>query len=193
MSEKMGPEKKGTEKTEVRFGGYGGQGIVLMGGLLGQAAVLDGLWAAGSNSYGAQARGSACKSEVVLSVSPVDYPHVMAADCLVAMSQGAYEKFLSDLKPDGLVVMDDPHVRASENAVHRSAAVPATNLAVKELNSKQVANVLMLSAVTALTGAVSREALIRAIRENVPERFIEINLKAVEIGFRAAERSDIKI
>ena len=175
---------------QVRFCGFGGQGIVLMGLLLADAAVRDGLWAAGSNSYGAQARGSACQSEAVLSTGPVDFPRVLEADLLVAMSQQAYERFLPDLKPDGLVVYDDPHVQVKQDAPQRHAPVPATRKAVEELGNKQVANTLMLASSVCLTDVVSPEALKEAVRENVPSRFIEINLRALEMGYALASIVD---
>jgi 2-oxoglutarate ferredoxin oxidoreductase subunit gamma len=75
-----------TEIKQVRLSGLGGQGIVLSGMLLGQAGVMEGKYIAGSNSYGAQARGSGCKSEIVFSDSPINYPHLTISDVLVAMS-----------------------------------------------------------------------------------------------------------
>ncbi len=99
----------------VRLAGFGGQGIVLAGLLLGEAGTIDGKFVAGSNSYGAQARGSACKAEVILSEEPIDYPHVIVADILVAMSQGAYDLFSREVKePAGLILYDRTRVKANE-------------------------------------------------------------------------------
>ena len=95
------------EITQVRLSGFGGQGIVLAGILLGEAGVIDGKYISGSNSYGAQARGSECKSEVVFSDRPIDFPHLTTADILVAMSQGAYDMFCEDVKErSGLILYD---------------------------------------------------------------------------------------
>ncbi|MBW2059197.1 MAG: 2-oxoacid:acceptor oxidoreductase family protein [Deltaproteobacteria bacterium] len=172
--------------TQIRLGGFGGQGIVLAGLLLGRAAVIDGRWASGANSYGAQARGSACRAEVVLSDRPVDFPHVLEADVLVAMSQEAYDRFAGEVKGDGLVIFESHLVRPARSApVHRGLA--AVEAAVRELGNKQVANVVMLGALTALTGVVSRVAMESAISNHVPERFRQINLQALRRGFELGE------
>jgi 2-oxoglutarate ferredoxin oxidoreductase subunit gamma len=177
------------EIVQVRFCGFGGQGIVLMGIILAHAAVRDGLWAAGSNSYGAQARGSACQSEAILSKEPVDFPHVLEADLLVAMSQEAYDRFLPTLKPDGLVVFDEPQVHAPKTHRQPHVPIPATRKAVEDLGNKQVANMVMLAACVSLTNAASRKALQEAVRKNVPPRFVEMNQKAMEMGFSLAQAS----
>jgi 2-oxoglutarate ferredoxin oxidoreductase subunit gamma len=164
------------------LGGFGGQGVVLAGILLGHAAVIDGRWVSGSNSYGAQARGSACEAEVVLSDSPLDFPHVLEADILVALSQGAYDRFAQETKPGGLVIYDSQLVRPGDFGLcHRP--ISATEAAIRELGNKQVANIVMLGALTALTRVVSRRSMESAISEHIPPRFMEINLQALKRGF----------
>ncbi len=170
--------------TQVRIGGFGGQGVVLAGALLGHAAVHDGLWVSGSNSYGAQARGGAARSEVVISNRPIAFPHVLQADVLVAMSQSAYDAFSDNLAEEGPVVIHDAGLvlpRSLEAA--RQVALPATDSAVSELGNKQVANIVMLGAFAALTEIVSIEALEAAVREQVDPRFRDLNLKALVMGF----------
>lgn len=171
------------ERYQIRFCGFGGQGIVLMGIVLGDAAVRDGYWAAGSNSYGAQARGSECRSEVIISRRPVDFPHVLEADLLVAMSQEAYERFLPELKPEGLVLYDDPQVKPLSSHVQHHVPVPATLDAVEQLGNRQVANMVMLAAAVSLAGIVSRSSLQQAVEDNVSASFREINRRALEMGF----------
>jgi 2-oxoglutarate ferredoxin oxidoreductase subunit gamma len=178
-----------SEITQIRFCGFGGQGIVLMSVILADAAVRDGLWVAGANSYGAQARGSACQAETVLAREPVDFPHVLEADVLVAMSQKAYERFLPNLKPEGLAVYDEPQVSTFEHVSQPHVPIPATRKAVEELGNKQVANVVMLAACASLTNVVSKKALKEAVKENVPSRFTKLNLKALETGYALGEAS----
>lgn len=168
------------ETREIRLAGLGGQGVILAGLLLGQAAVLDGLFAAGSNSYGAQARGSTCQAELVLSPQAIDYPHVGHADLLVAMSQGAYDAFHADLAPGGRVLYDAGLVKPAGLATEMGLAV--TESAVKELGNKQAANVLWVGVVGGCTGWFSAQALGRAVAENVPARFLELNQKALALG-----------
>ncbi|NIS72621.1 MAG: 2-oxoacid:ferredoxin oxidoreductase subunit gamma [Proteobacteria bacterium] len=173
---------------QIRLGGLGGQGIVLAGLLLGHAGVIDGRWVSGANSYGAEARGSACKAEVVLSDGPVDFPHVLEPDILVAMSQGVYDGFVEETKREGLVIYDSQLVKPGDYAFHHKP-VAATGVAVRELGNKQVANIVMLGALTALTGVVSRASMESAISNHVPQRFREINLRAVKRGFELGETS----
>ena len=87
-----------TDIKQIRMSGFGGQGILLAGALLGEAGVIEGKWVSGSNSYGAQARGSGCKSEIIFSNAPIDYPHLTTADFLVAMSQGTYDLYVRDVR-----------------------------------------------------------------------------------------------
>lgn len=173
---------------QVRLGGFGGQGIVLAGILLGHAGVIDGRWVSGANSYGAQARGSACTAEVVLSDRAVDFPHVLETDVLVAMSQGVYDRFVKEMKEGGLVIYDSHLVKPGEfSFFHRP--IDATEVAVREMGNKQVANMVMLGALTAVTGIVSRAAMESAISNHVPQRFRKINLQAVKRGFELGEAS----
>jgi len=168
---------------ELRFCGTGGQGVLLMGSMLGAAAVQHGLWAAGSNSYGAQARGGNCRSEVVLARQPADYPHVVEADLLVAMSQGSYETYLPELHPQGLVIYDHPHVVPAPGDGRLHVAVPATTTAVEVLGSRQVANMVLVAATVSLTRLVPEAVLAASVEAGAPPRFRESNMKALEAGF----------
>jgi len=179
---------KGGEGVQLRFCGLGGQGVLLMGDLLGRAAVARGLWVAGSNSYGAQARGSGCRSELVVSREPADFPHVLAADLLAALAQGAYELYLPDVRPDGLVVYDHPGVSpVDQTRLH--LPVPATATAVERLKSRQVANTVLLGAVVALTALLPLEAVLDVAVESLEERFQEANRRALEAGFALGQEA----
>ena len=167
----------------MRLSGFGGQGIVLAGVLLGEAGVIDGKYVAGSNSYGAQARGSGCKSEIVFSDGPIDFPHLMTADILIAMSQGAYDIFCGDVKEkSGLILFDQGQVIPREGLKVIQIGIPATEYALKKLKNKQMANIVLLGALIEITKIVSLEAMEKAIQTHVSERFRSLNLKALEIG-----------
>jgi 2-oxoglutarate ferredoxin oxidoreductase subunit gamma len=166
----------------VRFGGFGGQGIVLAGLLLGRAASMDGKFVAGSNSYGVAARGSACRSEIVISEDPIDFPHVTSADILAVMSQRAYDIFSRQVVRGGLIFYDSQFI-----VPHRRKGVvdvPATGMALQDIGDKRVANVIMVATVVAKTGIVSHGALLRAIKESVKGNFLDLNKKAAELGFQ---------
>jgi 2-oxoglutarate ferredoxin oxidoreductase subunit gamma len=169
-------------RREVRLAGYGGQGIVLMGLLLGKAAVLfDGKEAVFTQSYGPEARGGASSADVVIADGPVDYPLVTRPDCLVVMFQEAYERYRSGLIEGGLLVLDQDLVKPDpgEGEFH---VIPATRLA-EGLGKKIVANMMMLGFFTAVSGLVSRQAVEAALRSTIAPRHLELNLRAFATGY----------
>ena len=169
---------------QIRLCGFGGQGIVLAGMILGQAGVLDGKYAAQSSSYGAEARGSACKAEVVISDEWIDYPHVMKADILVAMSQPAYNKYSGDVvREGGLIFHDEELVEPDTQIPVSHFSVPATQKAVEACTNRLVANTILLAAVVETTGVVTQQSLKQALAMNIGENHLEINKKALGLGF----------
>ncbi|MCD5413041.1 MAG: 2-oxoacid:acceptor oxidoreductase family protein [Dehalococcoidia bacterium] len=171
------------EIKQIRLCGLGGQGIVLGGTILGHAGINDGKWVAGSSSYGAEARGSACRSEVIISDEPIIFPHVTRPDILIAMSQEAYDKYIKDMGRDGeTVIYDEQMVCTKEISGLRQLGFPASSVATKELENKLVANMVILGIVAEVTRIVSQDALLSAIEKNVPERFRALNLRAAELG-----------
>lgn len=176
-------------KKEIRIGGFGGQGVVLSGVILGRAAVLhDGKKATQTQSYGAEARGGAARSEVIISDEPIDYPKVINPDILIAMSQQALDKYIKDLKPDGTLIINTELVKdIPENYKFSLYKVSASQIASQEFGRVIVANMIMLGFLAGLTGVVSLESLRRSVEESVPEGTEEINLKAVERGKKISE------
>lgn len=171
--------------TQVRLCGFGGQGVILAGTILGYAGINDEKWVAGSNSYGAAARGGTCRADVIISDKPISFPHVVEADVLIAMSQKAYDVYIKNVETGaGIVIYDEQMVSPKEISGLKQIGIPATNAAIRELNSKQVVNIVILSSAVEITKIVNRDALISAIEENVPERFKALNLEAVELGFK---------
>ena len=177
------------ELKQVRLSGFGGQGVVLAGTILGYAAIKDGKWVAGSSSYGAQARGGSARSDVVISDRPIVFPHVIEADILIAMSLTAYAKYTEELARGAWVIYDGELISPRSIDHAKQIGVPATASAIRELNQQQSANMVILGALVAITRIASKGALSAAIRENVGERFRELNLKALELGYRLGEAS----
>ncbi len=168
-------------RREVRISGFGGQGVVLAGYILGKAASLfDGKEATLIQSYGPEARGGAASAEVVIDDDPIAYPHVEKADYLVIMSEEAYRTYGKSLRPGGTMLVDEDLVNLEEGV--EAVRVPATRLA-EELGRRIVANMVMLGALVAATGIVSKEAMVEAVRTSVPARTVDLNLKALEIGY----------
>ena len=176
------------DTTEVRFGGVGGQGIVLAGHLLGKAAALyDGKDAVCTQSYGPEARGGASRADVVISDGPVDYPFVTDADVLVAFFQEAYTRFRDRLKPGGMLIVDTGLVEVMED--DDVCGLSATQIA-EALGSRMLANVVMLGYLIGKTGVVSRESLEQAIRTTVKEQVVELDLRALDAGIALANEDD---
>jgi len=175
------------EIKQIMLCGFGGQGIVLAGTILGHAGTNDGKWVAGSSAYGVQARGGYTRTGVVMSDEPINFPHVIKADVLVAMSQEAYDECIENVeRENGLVIYDEGLVSIKEISGLRQIGVPATDMATKELNSRQAANMVILGAAVEISKIVTKDALISAVEENVSERFKALNLKGVELGFKLA-------
>ncbi len=177
---------------EIQFAGFGGQGIILAGYLLGKAiAVYEGKNASMTQSYGPEARGGACSSGVVVSRNPeelVDYPRVTRPDILVVMSQEAFSTYLPRLKPEGTLLYDADLVNPESIPEGVTAyPVPATRLAETGIGKRIVANVVMLGALVVLTRVVSPEALREAVRTTVKPDYVELNLKALEVGMAYAQ------
>ena len=175
------------DRYEVRLAGEGGQGMILAGVILAEAAaVYDGLNAIQTQSYGPEARGGASRSEVIIARGEIDFPKVMAANLLLCMSQEACDKFYPQVKDDGCIVVDSTNV--SRVPSHRALAVPITRIAKDVTGRAITASTVALGLVCGLTQVVSRQALESAIRERVPAGTEEINLKALAAGFEEAER-----
>jgi len=171
-------------RVEVRFAGFGGQGIIKSGIIVAAAACIHGGQnAVQTQSYGPESRGGACKSEVVISGEEIDFPKVVKPDVLVLMSQHAYNEYAEDVKSGGTVIMDPymiPHEKDLQNVeVFR---VPATKIA-EELGRRIVANIVMIGAFVAITGLLDENAVKESIKENIPKGTEELNLSAFEKGF----------
>lgn len=170
--------------TEIRLSGFGGQGIIKMGYIIGKAASLfDDKSATMTQSFGPEARGSACSSQVVVSDDRVLYPYVTVPRILVAMSQEAYSKFESDLVEDGFLLIDEDLVRPGvPRAKVKMYSIPSTRIA-EEMGNKIIANIVMLGFFTAVTGVVSPDSVRQAIPASVPKRFVDLNIQAFEKGY----------
>ena len=175
-------------RKEIRISGFGGQGVVLSGMILGKAfSLFEGMEAVMTQAYGPEARGGASSANIVVADRPIDYPFVQEADILVALSQEAYTRFRPEAKPDAIVIIDNELVTPHEDDVTQN--IPATKLA-EELGRRIVANVVMLGFFTAVTGLVKREAMEKAIEDSVRPKTFELNLKAFEAGFQFAHQKE---
>jgi 2-oxoglutarate ferredoxin oxidoreductase subunit gamma len=169
--------------TEIRIAGFGGQGVILAAIVVGRAAAIEeGAFATMTQSFGPEARGGACSAQVIVSDKPILYPYVTAPDMLVVMSQEAYTKFTPELKPGGMLIIEQDLVRLTELKPGTQVfSVPATRLA-EELGKRMVLNVVMVGFFAAVNGLLRPESLRQAVLDSVPQAFRELNARAFERG-----------
>jgi 2-oxoglutarate ferredoxin oxidoreductase subunit gamma len=172
---------------QLRLCGIGGQGLVLAGMILGHAAINDGKYVAGSDSYGVRVRGGYALSDVVVSEAPIVYPHIIEANILIPMGQEAYDTHSGHVARDALILYDDQMVEIRPLDGVRQVGIPATSSAIEVLKHKQAANMVMLGALSAVSQMVSLGSLKKAIEENVGEKFRALNLEAVDLGKRLGD------
>lgn len=183
--------------TDIRFAGFGGQGIILMGIALARAAALYDIikdesgiertrYATQTQSYGPSARGGHSRCDVKISDEEIHYPFIDTPDILVVLSEQAYRKYSNDLETKGIMILDSDLVRENPSCTH--FRIPATKIAEEELGTRVVANMVMLGAVQEITKIVSWDAMIRAVLEMVPKMTHELNKKALERGRELARR-----
>jgi 2-oxoglutarate ferredoxin oxidoreductase subunit gamma len=167
-------------RLEIRIAGFGGQGVVLAGYVLGKAlALYSNREAVMTQSHGPEARGGASSADLVISTEPIAYPFVQQPDYLVALSQEAYTKFRPTIKPAAMVLIDQDLVNPqSDDHVY---AIPATQLA-EDLGRRIVTNVVMLGFVTDLTGIVTPQAMIKSLENTLNSRILDLNINAFNVG-----------
>ena len=165
----------------VRFCGFGGQGIVLAGYITGNAAVSDGKNAIQNQSYGSESRGGHCKSDVIVEDGHIYELELDVIDVLVAMSQTAHDKYIDQLDPDGIVIIDSDLVvpRDGQKGLH---SVAFTDIAYQAFNRKIMGNMVMLGYLLAVSDVVSDGSMRDAITSNVPKGTEDMNIKAYEKG-----------
>jgi 2-oxoglutarate ferredoxin oxidoreductase subunit gamma len=187
------PAKRGgiSHRSEVRLAGEGGQGMILAGIILAEAAAIyDGKIAVQTQSYGPEARGGASKSEVIISSGEIDHPEVLSADVVVTLSQEAFGKFAATVKPGGLLIVDADKVDSSSAPV--ATRLPINRIAFETTGRHITANTVALGVLVGLTGVVSRKAIEKAVAARAPKGTEEMNQKALDAGFAAAEGVKLK-
>ncbi len=173
------------KRYEICLSGSGGQGLILAGIILAEAAgVYEGKHVAQSQSYGPEARGGASKAEVIISEDEIDYPMATRLDLLLAMNQKSSDSFYFDLKPEGTLVVDSTFV--NQIPTTKAIRIPFTEIARNDLGKEMVANIIALGAIATLTKVVSLKSLEAAVLGRVPRGTEELNKKALQLGSKAA-------
>ncbi len=186
------------KRVELRFSGVGGQGAILAGAILAEAAVyFDGKYALQSPTYTAQVRGGATKVDIIISEDPIIFPQTSEINFFLAFAQRSYDRyyggnnpnnrFFHDLAKDAIILVDSDLVTNFNDPPHRIITLPILQLALKELGRTVFSNVLALGIVVGITHVVSNDAIKNAVKRRAPRGTEEMNLKALDIGFNFAK------
>lgn len=184
--------------SEIRITGFGGQGVILCGYIIGKAAsIYGGQHATLTQSFGPEARGSACSAQVVVSHERVLYPYITSPGILLAMSHDGYMTYRDKVADDCIIVCEKDLVKIQEHGPKVKAfGVPATRIA-EDLGRKIVLNIVMLGFLGAVTDVVTHEALRKAVETSVPSGTEELNLKAFdkgyEYGMNLTKKAELKV
>ena len=171
-------------RVEIKIGGFGGQGVILSGYILGRAAsIYDEKHATMIQAFGPEARGSSCSAQVIVSGEPIAYPYITSPEIMIVMSQEAYTKFTPELAPGGILITEEELVQPHNLRKDiRHLSIPATRIA-EELGKKLVVNIVMMGFLTAVTKIVGKKAMEQAVLASVPKGTEELNTKAFQKGY----------
>ncbi len=178
-------------RKEIVLSGYGGQGLLMAGVLLGEAiALYEGLNVTQNQSYGVQARGGTSKSEVIVSDEEINYAEIEEPDILLAMSQSALNEYGPKIKKDALVIVDsafveDLSVIKNTGNIHQ---IPITEVSREQTGKPILANVVALGALAKLSGIVSKDSMEKEIAQRAPEGTEIVNMRALAGGIAEAEK-----
>lgn len=176
------------KRTEFRFAGSGGQGLILAGIILAEAAIMhENKNAVQTQSYGPEARGGSSKSEVIISDDVIEYPKATKVDFMVTLTQESFTKYMGDLKDDGIVIVDKELVTDLSKAKGKLYALDMVKTAREELGKLLGLNIIALGALVEISGIVKHDSIEKALLDRVPKGFEDYNKKALEIGFRLAK------
>ena len=183
---------KDSGRFEIRLSGSGGQGLMLAGRLLAEAAsVCDGKNTVQTQSYGPEARGGKSKTDVVISTEEIDYPKATCVDVLLAMTQVSADEYRKSLKDDGLFIVDSYLV--DDPGRDSAIGIPFTLLAIEKCGRALFANVIALGAIVELSNAVKWESLEATVLARVPSGTEDVNKRALDVGREAAMSSAGKV
>lgn len=175
-------------KKEIRVCGFGGQGVILAGFIIGKAAcVFSDYNAVQSQSYGPEARGGAARSEVIISDEKIGYPRPTGCDLFAAMAQEAFNTYMGDIRDDTVIIIDPDLV--PNHDIGRPIYKVRVQKIAEDLGNKIVTNIAMVGAMTGIYDLLPPEAMKMAIMDSVPKRFTDLNINAFEKGLEAGKNA----
>jgi len=170
-------------RKEIRIAGFGGQGIILSGSIIGKAAsIYDSGFATMTQSYGPESRGGSCRAEVVVSDKPIEYPYLVKPDIQIVLSQEAYNEFGRNAPKETLLIIDSDLVKVAASQEVKPLSIHADKMA-QDLGRPVVANIIIMGFLAASSDIVSVDALKKAVLDSVPPGTEELNIKAFEMGY----------
>ncbi|WP_461209072.1 2-oxoacid:acceptor oxidoreductase family protein [Desulfocurvus sp. DL9XJH121] len=176
------------QRFEICLSGLGGQGVLTLGKVMGQALALGhGFHVAQTQSYGPEARGGASRTDLVISTSPISYPKTDKIDLLVALSQEACNKYFQHLKPDSVLLVNSTLVK--QVPTNHYLALPFTEMARDRLKLVQAMNTIVLGACTFLLPFTKRSVMRKSLEASLPAKIVEVNVKAFTMGYKEAEKA----
>lgn len=176
------------EKCRLVFSGSGGQGVITASIILAEAAVLyENLNAVQSQAYGPAARGGAARSDVIISDSTINYPKVDQPNVLVCLTQEAYDKYNTIIRPGGILITDTRYVKPNlkVDALHKN--LPMYQTVMENIGNKIVFNICVLGVLLTLTEIISPQSIIKVLETRIPKSFLELNQQSLRLGIRLAE------
>ena len=179
------------ERCRLVFSGSGGQGVITAAIILAEAAVLcEGLNAIQSQSYGAEARGGATRSDVIIADSPIYYPKVLQPNVLVCLTQEAYNKFSSIIRPGGLLITDSRYVKIQRKVDAQQRELPIYRTVMEKIGRPIVFNICMLGAVIGLTKLVRPDSIMKVLETQINPSFLEMNRQALDLGLKLSAHAE---
>ena len=178
------------ERYRMVFSGSGGQGVITASIILAEAAVLyENLTAVQSQSYGAEARGGATRSDVIIADSIIHFPKVIQPNVLVCLTQAAYGKFYPIVRPGGLLITDTRFVQTEKKVDAQQRELEMYETVMAKIGKPIVFNICMLGAVIGVTGLVKPESIMKSLENRIPADFLDMNRKALDIGLKLGEEA----
>jgi len=177
-------------RTDIKIAGFGGQGVIMAGIIIGKAAsIFDEQFATMIQSFGPEARGSACSAQVIVDRQPIAYPYVQQPKILVTMNQDAFKLFAKHLPDDGILIYEEDIVEpvGLDLPASQMFGVPATRIA-EDVGRTIVQNVVMVGFFAAVTGVLTYESVEKAVRDSIPAGTEGINIDALKRGYEHGEK-----
>jgi len=173
--------------SEIRLSGSGGQGLILAGIILANAAVIEKKRVTQTQSYGPESRGGYSRTDVIISDKEIYFPEATQFDILLALTQEACDKYIFDLKEKGILIVDTTFVKNISVMSENVYEVPFTNIVTEKLGNAITTNICSLAFLAKVSGIVKEDSLKQAIESAVKKTFVDVNVRAMKLGFELAK------